>query len=169
MSSSKIGANSMVGAIMNLNLPPTALLVLVLLVSTARTAEYQTVSDDADAECELSITELTVSKVTPATDTLWDIDDPQTDEDWQVFIDAADITIAAFEQAKVGGSGPNDDTWTADDRWKVYADEVIAAANSTKIAIEARDMDAIWEAGSALYTPCQTCQIDSNPAVIESN
>jgi hypothetical protein len=65
----------------NLKLPPTALLVLVLLVSIARTAEYQTVSDDADAERELSIMELMVSKVTPATDTLWGIDDPQTDAD----------------------------------------------------------------------------------------
>jgi hypothetical protein len=135
--------------IVNLKLPPTALLVLVLLVSTARTAEEQTVSDDADAERKLSTMELMLSKVTPATDTLWGIDDPQTDADWQVFIDAADVTIAAFEQAKVGGSGPNDDTWAADDRWKAYADEVIAAANSTKVAIEARDLGS-W--GRALHS-----------------
>lgn len=154
---------------MKIKLPPTVLLVFVLLVGTAPTAQEQIISNDPNAERELSIMELMVSKVTPATDTLWGIDDPQTDADWQVFIDAADVTIAAFEQSKMGGSGPNDDVWAADDRWKAYADAVIAAANSAKVAIDARDMDAIWEAGDALYTPCEACHIDFNPAVTESN
>jgi hypothetical protein len=64
--------------------------------------------------------DLMVSKVTPATDTFWGIDDPQTDADWQVFIDA-------------------------------------------------RNMDAIWEAGDTLYTLNETSHIDFNPAVTEND
>jgi hypothetical protein len=41
----------------------------VRLVNIAPTAEEQTISNDANAERELSIIEFMVSKVTPATDT----------------------------------------------------------------------------------------------------
>ena len=37
----------------------------------------------------MSINDLMITVVTPATDTLWGIEDPQSDEEWQVYIDAA--------------------------------------------------------------------------------
>ena len=46
-----------------------------------------------------------------------------------------------------------------------HADDTIAAAESAKIAIAARDMEAIFEAGDALYQPCEACHIDFNPGV----
>ncbi len=118
-----------------------------------------------DAPPEMTIMELMVSQVVPATDTIWGIEDPQTDEEWQVFVDAADVTIAAFKQAKIGGSGPNDSTWAADPKWQIYSDQVIAAAESAKSAVAARDVEAMWDAGGELYTPCEQCHIDFNPGV----
>ena len=56
----------------------------------------------------MSVNDLMITVVTPATDTLWGIEDPQTDEDWQVFVDAANAVIDAGETIKVGGTGPND-------------------------------------------------------------
>jgi cytochrome c556 len=150
---------------MKINKYFAALPVLYLVAGGVLTAAEQTTASDAVVEGELSIMELMVSNVTPATDTLWGIDDPQTDEEWQVFVDAANATIAAFEQAKKGGAGPNDDAWATDPKWQAYADAVIAAAMSAKRAIAARDMDAMFEAGDALYTPCEACHIDFNVAV----
>lgn len=114
---------------------------------------------------EPSIMELMVTEITPLTDTLWGIEDPQTDAEWQVYRDAADATIAAFEQTKRSASGVNDAKWIADPKWQAYADEVIAAGEMYIAAINARDMDAIFAAGDALYTPCENCHLDFNPAV----
>jgi hypothetical protein len=118
-----------------------------------------------DAAPDITIMEVMLTQVAPATDTIWGIEDPKTDEEWQVFADAADLTIAAFEQTKTGGTGPNDSTWAADPKWQVYSDQVIAAAISTKAAVAARDVEAMWDAGGELYTPCEQCHIDFNPGV----
>jgi hypothetical protein len=150
---------------MKTNISIAVLPVFFLFASSALIAEEQATTNEPVPDGELSIMELMVSNVTPATDTLWGIEDPQTDDEWQVFIDAADATIEAFEQAKKGGTGPNDNAWAADPVWQAYADEVIAAAKSAKTAISARDMEAVFEAGDALYTPCEACHIDFNSAV----
>ena len=54
----------------------------------------------------MSVNDLMVTIVTPATDTLWGIEDPRSDEEWQVFIDAAEVVIDAGKTMKVGGTGP---------------------------------------------------------------
>jgi hypothetical protein len=118
-----------------------------------------------DPPPETTIMELMVTRVAPASDTIWGIEDPKTDEEWAVFVAAADETIAAFEQTKKGGSGPNDATWAADPKWQAYSDQVIAAAEQTKAAVAARNIEAMWDAGGELYTPCEECHIDFNPGV----
>lgn len=112
-----------------------------------------------------TIMEIMVVTITPATDILWGVDDPQTDEDWQVLDDAAVTVIEAFERTRNGGAGPNDNTWAADAKFRAYIDEEIAASNAARVAIAAKDLDALFEAGDALYSPCENCHIDYNPAV----
>jgi len=109
--------------------------------------------------------EVMIVTITPATDILWGVDDPQTDEDWQVLDDAAVTVIEAFERTRNGGAGPNDNTWAADAKFQTYIDEDIAASNAARTAIAAKDLDALFEAGDALYSPCENCHIDFNPAV----
>jgi cytochrome c556 len=120
----------------------------------------------AEAQPQLSILELMNTIIVPATNTLWGIDEPQTDEEWQAFMSVADETIAAFEQTRNGGSGPQDADWAADPRWAAYANEAISAGEQFKVAIQAQDMEAIWTAGDALLAPCTACHNDFNPAVI---
>ena len=57
----------------------------------------------AEAQPQLSILELMNTIIVPATNTLWGIDEPQTDEEWQAFMSVADEMIAAFEQTRNGG------------------------------------------------------------------
>jgi hypothetical protein len=116
---------------------------------------------------EQSIIELMTTRVAPATDTLWGADDPQTDADWQLLDDAASETIEAFIATKAGGAGPNDNNWAANNDWQAFADDVIAAAELAKLAIGERDIEALWEAGDPLYTPCEACHLVYNPGVAE--
>jgi cytochrome c556 len=140
------------------------LATLALLISPC-TAEQDTSDAMPAPVAETTIMELMVATITPATDTLWGADDPQTDADWQVLDDAAVAVIETFEQVRNGGGGPNDDAWASEARFQAYIDEDIAAAEAARAAIAARDLDALFAAGDALYSPCENCHIDFNPGV----
>ena len=62
--------------------------------------------------------EVMESVITPATNTLWGAEDPQTDEDWKVLEDAAIATITAGNFVAHGGAGPNDVEWASKPEWK---------------------------------------------------
>lgn len=135
-----------------------------ILLTSAGILLFATLTSNAE---DPSILDLMTTRVVPATDTLWGADDPQTDAEWQALEDAASETIDAFTIAKAGGSGPNDDSWATNDDWQAFSDEVIAAAELAKLAIAARDIEALWDAGDPLYTPCEACHIAYNPGVSE--
>lgn len=118
-----------------------------------------------DESAETTIMELMLTRITPASDVLWGADDPQTKAEWQVLTDAANKLIAAFEDVKQGGTGSNDDEWASSDKWQAYVNAEIDALENAKSAITAQDMDGLWAAGDALYTPCEACHIDFNPGV----
>ena len=140
-----------------------AILVPVLLLSGCQNAA----SDDEQRVPTMSVNDLMVTIMTPATDTIWGIENPQTDEDWQVFIDAANVVIEAGETIKVGGTGPNDNDWAGDPAWDVFAERIIAAGADTIKAAESRDVDAMYAAGEALYSPCEECHIQFHPGFQE--
>jgi hypothetical protein len=112
-----------------------------------------------------SINDLMLDVVTPATNTLWGVEDPQNDADWSVFIAAASRVIDAGEQIKRGGNGPNDMTWAADPDWQAFADRLIDAANDARGAAETQDLDALFNANDVLYPPCEECHIQFHPGV----
>jgi cytochrome c556 len=129
-----------------------------------------TVADKAVPDAEepvptMSIMDLMVTVITPATDTLWGIEDPQTDEEWQVFIDAANVVIEAGKTVKAGGTGPNDNEWASDPAWDAFADVLIGAGMDALEAARKQDVDAMFDAGGVLYPPCEECHIQFNPGV----
>jgi hypothetical protein len=142
-------------------------MVRQFLAATALFFLISLLADGADeaAEPTMSIMELMVTVVTPATDTLWGIEDPQTDEEWQVFIDAANTVIDSGRTIKVGGTGPNDRTWAADPAWQTLADRLIGAGEDARRAAENRDIEAMFTAGEVLYPPCEECHLQFNPGV----
>lgn len=122
-------------------------------------------SEGEDPVPAMSIMDLMVTVITPATDTLWGIEDPQTDEEWQAFIDAANIVIEAGKTVKAGGTGPNDNTWASDPAWDAFADVMISAGIDALEAARMQDVDAMFDAGGVLYPPCEECHIQFNPGV----
>ena len=112
-----------------------------------------------------TIMEAMVVTITPASDIIWGVEDPQTDEEWQVLDDAAATLMESFEATRKGGGGPNDDAWASEAGFQVYIDQEMVALEQARAAIEARDLDGLFDAGGELYTPCEECHIDYNPAV----
>ena len=110
---------------------------------------------------------LMTDTVTPASDIIWGVEDPQTDEEWQVLDDAAVTLAKAFEATRAGGIGPNDDAWASEAKFQAYIDQEMVALEQARAAIEARNLDGLFDAGGELYTPCEECHIDYNPGVQE--
>jgi len=148
----------------SLNLLCVSLLTLVLLHACGESTDDQ-VAPSVNVDQQTSVLALMLSTVVPASDTLWGVDDPQTDADWQVLADAADQTILAFEKIRQGGSGDFDNDWAKDPRWQTHIDNELSAARAAILAIENRDLDALYNANDMLYTPCEECHIDFNPGV----
>ena len=135
-----------------------AITLLLLLGRAAGSADEQ--NDPA-----LTIMALMTTVVTPASDTLWGVENPQSTEEWQVFIDAADAIVDAGRAMKTGGTGPNDAEWAAEDAWQAFTDQLISAGEDARAAAENRDLDAMFTAGEVLYPPCEECHLQFNPAV----
>ena len=139
-------------------------IALASLVLTACTAEEPAAPA---APPKLSIMVLMTDTVTPASDIIWGVEDPQTDEEWQVLDDAAVTLMEAFEATRTGGIGPNDDAWASEAKFQAYIDQEMVALEQARAAIEARNLDGLFDAGGELYTPCEECHIDYNPGVQE--
>lgn len=111
----------------------------------------------------VSVYEVMVSIITPATDTIWAVEDPQSDEEWQQIEFAANTVIVAATQVKQGGSGPNDMQWASETGWQQFADMIINAAIEARKAARTKDIEAVFEAGSILYPPCEECHLQYHP------
>jgi len=112
-----------------------------------------------------SVNDIMISIIAPATNTLWGIDDPQTDDDWQVFIEAADAVIATASEIKSGGAGPSDQQWAESPDWQAFADRLIEAGFAAREAAENKDVDAMYAAGDILYPPCEECHNQFHPGL----
>lgn len=112
-----------------------------------------------------SINDTMISVITPATNTLWGVEDPTSDGDWKSLRDAADATLAATKMIKHGGSGANDTEWARNPEWQAFADTMLAAAQDAREAIEQRDLEALLEANDVLYPPCENCHNRFHPGL----
>lgn len=139
------------------------LIALLLALFATTTSESQ--DTESAAIMSGTIMEAMVVTITPASDIIWGVEDPQTDEEWQVLDDAAVTLMETFEATRKGGGGPNDDAWASEAGFQVYIDQEMVALEQARAAIEARDLDGLFDAGGELYTPCEECHIDYNPAV----
>ena len=109
--------------------------------------------------------DLMVNVIAPASDLLWGFDEPQDADDWRQVDNATMQLMRAFESARSGGAGPSDSLWAKQASWQSYIDAEIDALEQAREAIANEDLDALFEAGNAIYTPCEGCHIDYNPGV----
>ena len=138
-----------------------SVIAFVLLAACAEAPELMATRTTSP----VTVLTLMVDAVTPATNTLGGVGNPDRDAEWQELADAAELMIRAFRQIKEGGTGPNDMGWAADPRWQAYSDAVIATAEEARRAIEQRDLDALREANDDLYVPCASCHLVFHPTI----
>ncbi len=115
-----------------------------------------------------SVNDIMVNIVTPVTNTIWGIEDPQTDEEWQVYIDAAEQLVDAATRIKAGGAGPNDSAWATEADWQRFADILIESGQAIATAAAKKDLDTLIEVSNdQMYPPCEECHIQFHPGLQE--
>ena len=121
----------------------------LLLAAVAATAA----TGLAIAEPRLSVNEIMVSIVTPATNTLWGADDPKTDAEWQSLEEAAIAVIAATTLITDGAAGPSDKDWAAEPGWQGYAATMMKAAEDARAAAKGPSLPSRLFAPRAPLSP----------------
>ncbi len=124
------------------------------------------IAAEPDTRPSASVNDIMQAVITPATNTIWGIEDPQTEAEWQVFIDAAAQVIDAATRIKAGGSGPNDSAWPEDPEWQRFADVLIASGMEIQAAAAARNLDAVIDiSNEKMYPPCEECHLQFHPGM----
>lgn len=116
-------------------------------------------------EHRLSVNDVMVGAIAPASNTLWGVGEPRSDEDWKALDDAAVVVVAAGTVIAQGGSGPNDMKWANDTSWRAFAQRMVAAGIDSRNAVRERDLDALLAAGEVLYPPCEECHAQFHPGL----
>jgi len=122
-------------------------------------------ADDTAVSPAASVNDLMTDVITPASNTLWGVDEPSSDAEWQELAEAAMLIIDATEKFRSGGSGPNDNEWAADPAWQAFADTLIGAAKDANDAAIDHNIDALLNANDVLYPPCEECHMQFHPGV----
>ena len=141
------------------------IILIAMLLALFATSTSESQDTESAAITSGTIMEVMIVTITPASDIIWGVEDPQTDEEWQVLDDAAVTLMEAFEGTRNGGGGPNDDSWASEAKFQAYIDQEMVALERARAAIATRDLDGLFDAGGELYTPCEECHIDYNPVV----
>jgi hypothetical protein len=118
------------------------------------------------AEPVVTVKEVMEKTITPATNTLWNVPEQPTDEQWTALEEAAVTLLVAGHSIAIGGAGPMDAKWAAAPQWQAFDRVMIEAGTSALRAIRARDLEALTSAGDVLYPPCEGCHLQFNPAVV---
>lgn len=114
----------------------------------------------------VSIKEVMEKTITPATNTLWNLPEAPTDEEWAALEEAAVTLLVAAHAVELGGTGPMDAKWVKEPAWRAFNRVMIQAGVDALTAIRARDLAKLQSAGDVLYPPCEGCHAQFNPGVV---
>jgi hypothetical protein len=139
-----------------------ALLPLAAIASALSTAA-------AEPPPLVTIKEVMELTITPATNTLWNVPERPTDEQWAALEQASVTLLVAADVIARGGAGESDAKWVGSPAWAAFNDVMKTAGLEALKAIRARDSEALIAAGDVLYPPCEGCHLQFNPGVAAGN
>jgi hypothetical protein len=140
----------------------TALLPLVAIISAQDAAA-------AEPLPLVTIREVMEMTITPATNTMWNVPERPTDEQWMALEQASITLLVAGDAIARGGAGQRDLEWAGSPVWAAFNEAMIKAGLDALKAIRARDSEALLAAGDVLYPPCEGCHLQFNPGVTAGN
>jgi cytochrome c556 len=120
---------------------------------------------DSRAQPVVSIKEVMEKTIAPATNSLWNIAESPTDDEWAALEEAAVTLLVAVSAVGDGGTGPKDAEWVAAPAWQAFNEVLLSASKDALAAVRARDVTALRTAGDVLYPPCEGCHLQFNPGV----
>jgi hypothetical protein len=139
---------------------------LAVTIALAVPVRAQAPAAVADGSPLVTIKELMEKTITPATNTLWNVPEKPTDEEWAALEEAAITLLVATNVTALGGTGPKDGEWAKQPAWRAFNQTMLNAGTMALAAIRARDTTALLGAGDVLYPPCEGCHLQFNPAVV---
>ena len=100
-----------------------------------------------------TISQIQRAMVSPSSDVIFSIgsQEPETDEDWQAFENAAVILTEAGNLFMMDGRKKDDGLWME------LAGAMSEAGAAALTAAEARDVDGVFTAGNTLIEGCEAC------------
>jgi len=126
-------------------------------------------NDRAGLEPLVSIMELMLQTITPATNQLWSAwEEPSTPAEWRMMEEAAVTLLAASSLTAAGGTGDMDSEWVAASAWQAFNEAMVVAGRAALDASRNQDQEALIGAGDLLLAPCEGCHQQFNPAVINA-
>lgn len=140
--------------------------VTALLPLVAITGAHSTAAAEPPLVTIKEVMELTI---TPATNTLWNVPERPTDEQWAALEQASITVLVAADAIARGGAGESDAKWVGNPAWAAFNEAMIKADLDALKAIRARDFQALLAAGDVLYPPCEGCHLQFNPGVAAGN
>jgi hypothetical protein len=120
---------------------------------------------DVNPRHHLSIKQVMQSVITPATNTLWETYEPESEEQWLELEQAAVTTVAAGTLTGLGGVAGTDMESVKEPEYQAFNRLMINAAIDALGAIAKRDVSAYQRAVDELYPPCEGCHLVYNPGV----
>ena len=114
-----------------------------------------------------SVMEWMIEVIAPNSDILWNVEEPLSAENWQAYGLAAAAIVEASTAIAEGARSLDGELWSNEAAWQDLNTLMKQAAMQAKIASETKDLDKLYEAGDALYPPCESCHLQFNPGVIQ--
>jgi len=141
------------------------LLSLNLACTSKESAPVQKDKPSARFDTTQTIAELMKWVIDPAADTLWDsvswvsnekgtkANAPKTEEDWNALRVQAGILVESANLLMLEGRAKDEDVWM--EKARLFGVE----ARKNLLAIEARDVDKLFELGGDLDHACESCHL----------
>jgi hypothetical protein len=135
------------------------------LLPLAAIASVQYSAAAAESPPLVTMKEVMEMTITPATNTLWNVPERPTDEEWIALEQASITLLVAADAVARGGAGQSDAEWASNPAFAAFNQLMIEAGTDALKAIRARDSEALIAAGDVLYPPCEGCHLQFNPGV----
>jgi hypothetical protein len=116
----------------------------------------------------VSINALMVTMIDHSAHHIWDhqaLERALSDDEWRLVEYFAIQLGGAASLITLGGSGPSDAGWAADERWRTFSQAMSGAALIAMDAAKTQDKELLDSAGDALITSCQSCHDTFKPAL----
>ena len=146
----------------------TVLIALTLLPSVdVANAVEPSKTDREFIEMQTSLNAIMVAMVDWSAHEIWEAAyaETLTGRNWLTTKQYAIELLAAGTLVSLGGTGRADMGWVDQPEWQQWTAEMISATKDALVAIEAKDQEALLEAGGLLVESCEGCHAAFKPNV----